>query len=90
MAHLLGGRINIGLLREAARAELKDILGSSHSKKVNSLCSLEKSFPAFIYISICIPLSVYTVYIYIIYYASESQNHPKAIKNRYFNAIHCI
>ena len=32
--HLLGGRLNLTLVREAARAELSEILGDSSVKKV--------------------------------------------------------
>ena len=40
MTHLLGGRLNLVSLREAARLELKEILGSSQTKKVmnETLC----------------------------------------------------
>lgn len=36
-SHLFGGRINLMLVRESARIELKDILGSSSHKKVNEI-----------------------------------------------------
>ena len=35
--HLLGGRLNLTLVREAARAELKEILGDSSVQKVTLL-----------------------------------------------------
>lgn len=35
--HLLGGRLNLTLVREAARAELKEILGESSVQKVTLL-----------------------------------------------------
>ena len=37
--HLLGGRLNLSLVREAARAELKDVLGDPAVKKVSRTIS---------------------------------------------------
>lgn len=36
-SHLFGGRINLMLVRESARIELKDILGNPTQKKVSLL-----------------------------------------------------
>ena len=34
MAHLLGGKVNLALLRESARTELRQILKTNQTKKV--------------------------------------------------------